>query len=102
MIYAICHLVAKLYVAIAWLRACGLNAHGEHVVVGCHKTQGSLYILLKLVLVDDGLVGWRHHDASIGVDVVYAVCTPCRKEDSSANIRRLINEIQLKNGNEFV
>lgn len=26
----------------------------------------------------------------------------CRKEDSSANIRRLINEIQLKNGNEFV
>ena len=26
----------------------------------------------------------------------------CRKEDSSANIRRLINEIQLKQGNEFV
>ena len=26
----------------------------------------------------------------------------CKKEDSSANIRRLINEIQLKKGNEFV
>ena len=26
----------------------------------------------------------------------------CKKEDSSANIRRLINDIQLKNGEEFV
>ena len=26
----------------------------------------------------------------------------CKKEDSSSNIRRLINEIQLKKGNEFI
>ena len=26
----------------------------------------------------------------------------CKKEDSSANIRRLINEIQLKKGNDYI
>ena len=26
----------------------------------------------------------------------------CRKEDSSSNIRRLVNEIQMKKGEEFI
>ena len=26
----------------------------------------------------------------------------CRKEDSSANVRRLVNEIQMKKGEEFI